>query len=152
MPILRRVFFGLIIGFMVELAGMILAGQVLGVGVVLLLLVLGAVVGGRLLRNSGGALAGLARNGQKDTEILAKLATKSMLRALAGVLLIFPGFLSDLVAAGLLIPFVSRVVAKWLRRHIPEPRSHSQQGPVIEGESFEVKPEVRANDEPQARG
>jgi UPF0716 protein FxsA len=152
MPVLRRIFFGLIIGFVLELIGMIYAGQVLGVGPVLLLLVLGAVLGARLLRRSGGALAGLARNGQRDTEILAQLASKTMLRALAGVLLIFPGFLSDLIAAGLLIPVVSRVVATWLRRHFPATPAPGHQGPVIEGEGFEVVTKDRDDGDQQVPG
>ncbi|NJM28878.1 MAG: FxsA family protein [Rhizobiales bacterium] len=73
---------------------------------------------------------------------------------MAGLLLIVPGFLSDIAGlALLLLPPVRSRVARFLERHVTvvkpgSTRTYPGGGPVIEGEAIEVGPEHGPNSPP----
>ena len=80
----------------------------LGPGPTLLLLLIGAVAGGAVLRTAQfvAAVAAAPRSASGEPVLPALLG--GALRVIAGILLIVPGFISDLIAAGLLIPPLRR--------------------------------------------
>src|SRR5689334_20814655 len=63
----------------------------------------------------------------------------------AGLLLILPGFLSDIAAIALLLPAVRQLIVNRLRRHVTISETHiwtdgqrRSPAPVIEGEAIDV--------------
>ncbi|WP_299039213.1 FxsA family protein [uncultured Pseudokineococcus sp.] len=92
---------------LVELAGILLVGEALGAGWTLLLLLAGAVVGGLALVRGGlggvRRVAARARDGRTDGRAAGRELADAGLVALGALLLLLPGFVSDL--AGLLCLF-----------------------------------------------
>lgn len=101
-----------------EIIAFVEVGHVIGLAGVLLAIVLGAAAGMSVLRRSGlRALAALQRGAAgNDPQALDEAAEDGWM-ALAGALLIIPGFVSDVVALLLLIPAVRR----WLVRNGRKP-------------------------------
>jgi UPF0716 protein FxsA len=80
----------------------------LGPGPTLLLLLIGAAAGGAVLRTAQFALLSQLRRGLASGAPVLPALLGGALRVTAGILLIVPGFISDLIAAGLLIPQLRR--------------------------------------------
>ena len=80
----------------------------LGPGPTLLLLLVGAAAGAAVLRTAQFSLLSQLRRGLAAGEPVLPALLGGALRVAAGILLIIPGFISDLVAAGLLIPPLRR--------------------------------------------
>ncbi|PYC76401.1 hypothetical protein C7C46_22440 [Streptomyces tateyamensis] len=139
-----------------ELWVVIQLASVLGWFLVLLLLLLGVVVGGRLIKRAGlralRAASASFEQGQMPPSGAAE--TNTSLTVLAGLLLILPGFLSDLLGLTLLLPptravwrAAGRRVAQRMLRAAPagdpvadamrlqeQIRIHRPDGKVIQGE------------------
>lgn len=112
-----------------EIAGFILVGRAIGVLPTLALIVASSVVGLALLRDAGlTTILELQRGRDAPAKVLAAGGT----RMLTGLLLLIPGFLSDLAAAALLVPGVR----KWLAGRVGADGARRQGGApsVIEGE------------------
>lgn len=97
-----------------EIVGFIVVGDWIGAGPTILLLLLSAVVGTLLVRRQGlatlaGAQGALGRGEPPGEALFAGFCT-----VVAGILLIVPGFLSDLVGLTLLVPPVRRGLGYWL--------------------------------------
>lgn len=110
-----------------EIATFIFVGRAIGVAATLALVVASSVLGATLLREAGLATAlRLERGREAPARILAEGGT----RMLAGLLLLVPGFLTDIAALAVLIPRVRRTFAGWLM-----PKTHRSGGSseVIEG-------------------
>lgn len=100
-----------------EIASLILVGQILGVLLALLLVVLAALGGGAILKRQGGdAIRGMRGALQVGRDPRPALL-RGGFRVVAALLLIVPGFLGDLVALLLLLPPVQRALATALARH-----------------------------------
>lgn len=101
---------------LVEVASLILVGQAIGVLPTLLLVVLAALAGAALLRRQGAdavrGMRGALERGRDPRPALLR----GGFRVVAALLLIVPGFASDLVALLLLLPPVQRVAAAALAR------------------------------------
>jgi UPF0716 protein FxsA len=97
-----------------EIVGFIQVGDWIGAGPTIGLLLLSAVIGVLLIRHRG--LASLSR--VQGAALQGDAALSGLLDGvcvvIAGVLLIIPGFLSDLLALVLLIPPLRRVMGRWL--------------------------------------
>ncbi|OWJ66275.1 FxsA family protein [Inquilinus limosus] len=111
MPLLALL---LLVPVLAEITVFIVVGRWIGVLATLLLFIAIGVIGSLLLKRQGmRALremqAALAR-GEPPAEPVAHAA----LLVLAALLLIFPGFLSDLMALPLLLPPVRRALIRWL--------------------------------------
>ncbi len=102
----------------------------LGPGPTLLLLLLGAAAGGAVLRTAQFSLLPQLRRGLATGEPILPALLGGALRAAAGILLIIPGFISDLMAAGLLIPPLRRR----LIRRLSAGRDGGTGPAVIEGD------------------
>jgi UPF0716 protein FxsA len=93
-----------------EIATFVMVGRAIGVIATLALVVASSVLGMTLLREAGLMTAlRLERGREAPAKILAEGGT----RMLAGLLLLIPGFLTDLAALAVLIPGVRRMVAGW---------------------------------------
>src|SRR5271170_6292857 len=89
-------------------------GSWLGPGPTLLLLALGAAAGISVLRTGQFSLLSGLRHSLAAGEPLVPGLLNASLRGAAGLLLIIPGFVSDLAAVGLLIPPLRRGIVRRL--------------------------------------
>ena len=125
---------------LVEIAIFIKVGQAVGLLDTLLLLLAAGIAGAVLLRLQGWATLLRLRQRLAAGEAPVRELFDAACLALAGVLLILPGFLSDLAALLLLVPAVRTVcfgrVARQAARH--GATAGRGQGPVIEGDWIEV--------------
>lgn len=88
-----------------EIAGFILVGRAIGVMPTLALIVASSIVGLTLLRDAGlSTILELQRGRTAPGKVLADGGA----RMLAGLLLLIPGFLTDIAAAALLVPGVRK--------------------------------------------
>lgn len=141
--------FGIFAFYMLaEIAGFILVGSWIGLGWTLLLIILAAVLGAAVIRGQGaGAMTDL--RGQRRNP--AGLLADRILVVLAGVLLILPGFISDLVGLVLLIPPLRALIiaagARRIKAHEPLRRAEWQTGSAetIEVEYVEIDPTTHQN-------
>src|SRR5690606_8353763 len=116
-----RVFLLLFLLFpLIELGVMIKIGSAIGVLPTLLLLVVGVVCGGLLVRVAGFATALRARERLARGELPEEEMLEGLLLALAGGLLLLPGFISDAIGLVLLLPFTRRWVARKVRQRAQE--------------------------------
>jgi UPF0716 protein FxsA len=134
-----------------EIAAIWAVGSAVGVLGTLGLLLAGAFLGSWLARREGGkamrAFMSAARSGRPAEKEL----TDGMLVALGGVLIMVPGFVSDILGLLLLLP-PSRAVARrlWLKRM--EKRAvrfaNQRRGPVMVVDSEVVSSEGPRRDQP----
>jgi UPF0716 protein FxsA len=112
-PLRRRLVGAAVLALPVlELAGIIAVGRVVGVFGTLLLLAAGVVVGAMVLRRVGAAAARRLVRRPGELPVLSEPSPPgTALLVPAGLLLMAPGFLSDVVGLVLLVPPVRRVIA-----------------------------------------
>ena len=99
---------------LLEIAGFVILGQRIGVWGVLGLVLLGAGMGILLLRAGGGAALIEVRRAMAQGRDPGPAIARGGFRMLAGLLLLLPGFFSDLAAIALLLPPVQRGVLRAL--------------------------------------
>jgi UPF0716 protein FxsA len=121
---------------LLELYVLIEVGSEIGALAVIGLLVAAAIAGGVLLRWQGLSLARRVRETLARGELPAVEMLEGTLLLFAGVLLLLPGFLSDIVAIALLLPWVRSLL---IRRYATSRATHpADAGPrrpqIIEGE------------------
>ena len=133
-----------------EIAVLIAAGTQIGLLPTLLLLILTGLAGMLLIRASGLAVLWQARADAAAGKSPEGALLASAFSVIAGILLIVPGFLSDILALLLLVP----AFQAWVARCVPlrmagggpfpgaAPRAPDG-GPVIDGDYTEVTPPPR---------
>jgi UPF0716 protein FxsA len=142
--------FLILCGFFLELAVMIAVGRQIGVLATLLLVIGAGILGTGVIRSAGLRMAGALRRPAMNRAFATRDAAAGFLYLLAGMLLILPGFVSDVVAL-LLLP---TVVRRWLAGKLIKSFKGSVEvqttrrggsarppGPVIEGEAVEIDDE-----------
>lgn len=97
-----------------EIIGFIQVGDWIGAGPTIGLLVLSAVIGVLLIRHRGLTSLSRLQGGALGADAALGGVLDSVCVVLAGILLIVPGFLSDLVALVLLVPPLRRGLGRWL--------------------------------------
>lgn len=109
----------LILGWpLAEIAGFAVVGGRIGAFNTIALVILSAVLGVAVIRRRGlGALVNASRNLGRPAPDLAGMLD-GMSAAFAGLLLIIPGFLSDLVGLLLLIPGVGQSIGAWFLQNM----------------------------------
>lgn len=129
-------FLSLLIGIpFLEIVVLIKLGQVLGLWNTLLLLILIGFLGTILARLEGlRALINLQVALERG-EMPGEAMVDGFLIFVAGIFLVFPGFLSDVVALGLLIPWTRYLFKRWLRKKFDEALRRSR----AEGEEFHYR-------------
>lgn len=104
----------LVVMFFIEIWSIIKVSQHVGFLAVLVLLIAGFIFGLKLMRSQGiNAMIKASQNGQESP--LAPIAA-GIVKAFAGILLIIPGFISDLIALVILLPFVRNAFAGYIAR------------------------------------
>lgn len=89
-------------------------GHEIGALATLILLAAGFIFGVKLMRSQGlGAMAKSAQSMQSGESPMGAIA-EGVVKAFAGILLILPGFISDLIALIILLPFVRKAFARRL--------------------------------------
>ncbi|MDI2027252.1 FxsA family protein [Saccharopolyspora sp. TS4A08] len=106
----------LLIAGVAELAVLIAMGQAIGLLPTLGLLVLGAVLGSWLLRREGRRTLAEVREAARMRRSADKEISDGMLIAAGGLLIVLPGFLSDVAGLLLLLPPTRAVVRKRMMR------------------------------------
>jgi len=141
---------------LVEIALFIVVGRAIGVLPTLALIVLAAIAGGLLLRQQGLGVVARMRNSVNAGAIPGREMFEAMLIGLAALLLLLPGFLSDIAALALLVPAVRhwlfarlagrvRVVETTTSyRHRTEPADPRLEGP----QSLDLDADQWRNDPP----
>ncbi|MDX9740920.1 MAG: FxsA family protein [Gammaproteobacteria bacterium] len=121
---------------LLELYVLIEVGSEVGALTVIGLLVAAAIAGGLLLRWQGFSLAQRVRETLQRGELPAIEMLEGALVLFAGVLLLLPGFLSDIAAIALLLPWVrSALIRRYVAARGVDSTAHQPRRPhVIEGE------------------
>lgn len=95
---------GLLVLPIIEIALFIKVGQSIGLWPTLALIIGAALLGGLLLRQQGLQIVGQLRNNMSSGQLPGRTIAETMMIGLAALLLVLPGFLSDIVALALLLP------------------------------------------------
>ena len=116
-----------------EISAIVVVASWVGAGPTVLLLLAGSILGALVLRRHGRRAWRVLQ--ERDTSTHAPTAVAdSLLGAVAGCLLLLPGFISDVVALPLLIPPLRRLLAKRLlhriARWLPPSLSDKLTGPM----------------------
>ncbi len=130
-----------------DLASLIWLGRFVGVLPVLALVILGILAGSALIRRSGTNIFTMLNTPASDKKTVSGGAAKSLLWAIAGLLLIIPGIVSDFIALTLLLPWVRKRVAGFFETHISGDFTVHRGGLVIEAEAVEIEdvPKLKPN-------
>src|SRR5438067_502025 len=146
--IMKRVVAGLLLFGLIELALLVKAGEVFGTWFPIVAVVLSMAAGGQVIRHYGFQTVNRLRDVLRTGAAPAGPRPAGIAGVLAGILLILPGFLSDLAAVVLLIPMTRRIVASALGWRIGSTRvsarRQTSRGPVIEAEAVEIHGEMGA--------
>lgn len=146
MPLLALL---LLVPVLAEITVFILIGRWIGVAATLLLFVAIGVLGTILLKQQGMRALGEMQAALSRGEPPAEPVAHAALLVLAALLLIFPGFLSDVMALPLLLPPVRRFVIRRLSAQAkrrggftvwPGGRGAGGRGTVIDADYTEIDP------------
>jgi UPF0716 protein FxsA len=139
MRILHWLLLGILLAPVIELYVLIKVGAAIGPIPTILLVVFTAVAGTALMRQQGFSTLARVRAGMARGEVPAVEMLEGAVILASGLLLLFPGFISDVVGVlGLLPPVRRLLVHLFLARAVvhvhPSARSDGQGPRVIEGE------------------
>lgn len=119
-----------------EIAVFIAVGEEIGILRTLALMILSAIGGVLLVRHQGlGHLRRLRENIRSGQPPVRDLLHTAML-VFAGICLVVPGFITDVIGLVLLIPPVRSAAARWFMESLPKRRGASGVV-IIEGEAWE---------------
>jgi UPF0716 protein FxsA len=125
----------LLVATVIELTVLIAVGHVIGVLATIALLILASLVGVALLRREGARTLRAFVEALRTRRPPHQELLDGMLIATAGVLIVLPGFVSDILGLLLLLPPTRAVVRRRMLRstslHTPPPYTS---GAVVEGE------------------
>lgn len=134
----------MLLGLFLELAVMIAVGRRIGILPALLLLLAAGLLGGFVIRSAGLGLVEALRQPGRGIRFTTLSAAAGFLYMLAGLLLMAPGFVSDIIGLLLLPLAVREWLAQKLMNKIPwnwQRKSYAP-GEVIEGEAIEIEGEI----------
>jgi UPF0716 protein FxsA len=142
----KSLFFLLVAGVVLDIASIIWVGNAFGTFLCIALLIAGGAAGISIIRSAGTNLAKALGLPVRSLWAQQGAAGRTMLRTLAGLLLLMPGFFSDLVALLLLLPPIERWFARKVRvaTTASPVQTTARFGTVIEGEATEIRDDVRA--------
>ena len=120
---------------LIEIALFILIGQAIGLLPTLLGVLITAVAGALLIRWQGMAALNDMQAAMRRGELPARQMGDTMLIGLGGLLLLLPGYFSDLVGILLLLPWTRELIYRFLARHFrvveARPGSHRPADPGL---------------------
>ncbi len=130
----------------VELTVLIAVGHAIGVLATIALLILASLVGAALLRREGARTLSAFVEALRTRRPPHQELLDGMLIATAGVLIILPGFVSDVLGLLLLLPPTRAVVRRrMLRSASLHTRPSYASGAVVEGEVVDKPPVPRSS-------
>jgi UPF0716 protein FxsA len=122
--------------FVLEVVLLVKVGQAIGALAVVGLLFAAGILGSLLLRHAGTSIvASLVAQDRNGRSLVDRLRSAGW-QVAAGILLMVPGFASDIVALLLFLPPVRRLISRLL----PRPTHIHTRSAVIEGEFRDVTP------------
>lgn len=132
----------LLIWLALEVAGFIWVGKLIGAGWTILLIIAGMVIGMSLLRSEGMKAANKlmlkVRSGQKPS---SEEVMQTPFLMFGAILLIIPGFLSDIIGILCFLPFVRRILTAFMLKKMPkqpkQPRQTKPEAKIHQGRTFE---------------
>ena len=124
---------------LIEIGLFVVIGGEIGLWPTLAWVVLTALAGIVILRLEASRGAMLIRNGLTGAALQQGAPVNGLMRALAAVLLILPGFLTDALGLVLLLPPVQALVARYAASRVTVIRPQGA-GDVIDGDYTEVGP------------
>lgn len=139
-----------------ELWLLIKVGAALGGGLILAWIIATGLIGVSLIKRQGLTMLLSANRRYQDGELLAADFAQGILLAIAGVLLLIPGFMTDGLGVALLSPWLRRLLAQRMLKHMTvqaaggtgfeyrsqhfnQTRSGPESEDIIEGEYYEIK-------------
>lgn len=151
LPMLRFLPLLFLAAFAAEIASIIWVGSRIGVVPTLLLILLGGVVGLRLIKAAGLTVAAALRSPVQTRVPLKGLGGPAAAHAASGLLFLIPGFCSDLLAFLLFLPPVRRWIgARFRVQTFAAPPSGAQRlERVIDAEVIEITAEAEEPRGPQ---
>nr|WP_284694990.1 FxsA family protein [Photobacterium galatheae] len=108
----------------IEIALFIQVGGVLGLWTTLFLVLLTAVVGASLVRSQGIATLLSVQDRLNQGELPAQQILEGVMLAVAGVLLLTPGFMTDAMGLVVLLPGPRAAIARYLMRKVKVQSMH----------------------------
>ncbi len=111
-------FFFFLVWPLAEIAGFIIVGREIGVLATLGLLFLSAIIGMALMRYQGFAALRRIQADARSGKDPARDAAHGLMMMVAGMLLVLPGFVSDIIGLALLVPPVRDLAWKFLKRRV----------------------------------
>ncbi|MDP5255443.1 MULTISPECIES: FxsA family protein [unclassified Vibrio] len=126
----------------IEITLIIQLGSWLGIGWTLALIIFTAVVGAALVKQQGVAVIARAQHQWQQGQVPAKTMVEGLALALAGLMLLTPGFMTDAIGLALLFPPWRQKIAQTLMERIVVRSAHqgdgfsrhSSQGNTYDGE------------------
>jgi len=104
----------------VELALLIKIGQHIGVGYTLTIVILTGVVGAYLARSQGFRTLRRIQEDINEGLMPAEKIFDGVMILCGGILLLTPGFITDLIGFMALVPFTRHLIKLWLKRKIKD--------------------------------
>jgi len=115
-----KLFLALTLIPLIEIYLLIKIGSHLGAFNTVLIVILTALLGAWLARLEGGKTMTKVRESLNRGELPAEEMLDAMLIFVAGIVLLTPGFVTDLAGLGLLVPQIRYGFKRWLRKKFDE--------------------------------
>ncbi|MEO8241633.1 MAG: FxsA family protein [bacterium] len=133
-----RVLVGMMLWLLAEIAAFVVVGSWIGV-LATLALVVGTGLAGVLVLRWQGSQTVQALRGQVLSRASLAVVAHSGLTVVGAVLLILPGFLSDLAGLALMVPAVRRLVMQLVGARVQVVQAGAAPVDVVEGTAVEVE-------------
>src|SRR5690606_23740898 len=128
-----------------EIAGFVIVGRMVGVWATLALVMLTSLLGMLILRRQGlQMLSGLSSEGQQG-RLPGESVINGAMIVVAGLLLLLPGFVTDIIGLALFLPPVRHLLWRTIGKRIVVVDSGSRGGPRAYG------PSAKTSREPEGR-
>jgi UPF0716 protein FxsA len=138
---------------LVELYFIIVVGDMIGALWTVLLVLMTAVIGVNLLRLQGMSTLGRAQRNMAQGQVPAMEMMEGVALAVAGILLITPGFITDSIGFLLLLPVTRRTIIQYMMtRATLYTNMHGSQGGFQSGSYHEHHASKRGPDPSTKRG
>lgn len=135
----------LLVATIVELTVLVVVGQAIGVLATIALLILASLIGAVLLRREGTRTLAAFLEALRNRRPPHREVVDGMLIAAAGVFIVVPGFVSDVLGLLLLLPPVRALVRRRMLRSVSlHPPVHDAPGNVVQGEVVDESPAPRS--------
>jgi UPF0716 protein FxsA len=139
--LVKRILIALLLLPAAELAVFLLVVWAIGVLPALALMILTSFAGGLVLRHAGrGGIADVRTARYSSGATPGAIENRGMIVAVSGILLLLPGFITDLLGAGLLVRPIRARLAAAIGRAVGVPRAATGPGSVLDLAPDEWRP------------